>query len=46
MERKEYSEHFVRFVIKGEKLDFDAFKNQEEFENYKKELEEFLKEDE
>ncbi|MFJ7940925.1 hypothetical protein ACIQYG_20860 [Peribacillus sp. NPDC096622] len=41
---KQMSEHFINFVIKGEKFDFNAFKTQEEFTRYQVELEEFLKE--
>lgn len=41
---KQMSEHFINFVIKGEKFDFNAFKTQEEFTRYQEELEAFLKE--
>jgi hypothetical protein len=37
------SEHFINFAIKGKKLDFNVFKTREEFDQYKEELEDFLK---
>lgn len=41
--KHQLSEHFINFVIKGEEMDFNVFKTREEFDLYKKELEEFLK---
>lgn len=38
---KEYSDHFIKFVIKGEEFDFNVFKTQEEFDTYEQELKEF-----
>lgn len=41
---KRYSEHFINFILKGKKFDFDDFKSQEELEEYQKEVEEYLNE--
>ncbi|MFJ7680356.1 hypothetical protein ACIQXQ_20215 [Peribacillus sp. NPDC097198] len=38
---KQLSEHFINFVIKKKKFDFNAFKTQEEVDAYQIELEEF-----
>ncbi|BCB03500.1 hypothetical protein [Bacillus sp. KH172YL63] len=38
MKNKKYSEYFERFVIKGEKFDFNSFKTREEFDRFQKEL--------
>ena len=45
MTDKRYSKQFKRFAIEGEEFDFDAFETHEEFEAYKKELEEFIEMD-
>ncbi|MBM7598168.1 hypothetical protein JOC34_000525 [Virgibacillus halotolerans] len=41
---KQRSEYFIKYIINGEKFDFNDFKTQEDFDNYKKEIEEFNKE--
>lgn len=38
---KPFSEHLIRFNIKEEKFDLDAFKTREEFDAYSAELREF-----
>lgn len=38
---KSFSEHLIRFNIKEEKFDLDAFKTREEFDAYSAELREF-----
>jgi hypothetical protein len=43
-DQKQYSEHFINFVIKGKEFDFDAFKTQEEFDKYEEELIQYIKE--
>ena len=39
---KPFSKHFINFYIKGNGFDFDAFETQEEFEDFKRELDEFM----
>jgi hypothetical protein len=41
MKKYNFSDHFERFVIKGEELDFDSFRTREDFDRYKEELETF-----
>jgi hypothetical protein len=43
MNKYNFSEHFERFVIKEEELDFDSFRTREEFDRYQEELEAFSK---
>jgi hypothetical protein len=43
MSKNQLSEHFINFVIKGRELDFEVFETREEFDQYKEELEDYLK---
>lgn len=37
----QFGEHFIHFVIKGNKFDFNAFGSQDEFDQYLKDMEIF-----
>ncbi|PAV30265.1 hypothetical protein CIL05_07290 [Virgibacillus profundi] len=39
---KPMSEYFIKYILNGEKFDFNDFRTKEEFNNYEKELNEFL----
>ena len=41
--KRPISEHFVRYILKGEKFNFNDFKTQEEWNNYTADLEEYVK---
>jgi hypothetical protein len=43
---KKYSEHFINFIIKGKTFDINAFKTRDEFDKFKKELDQYSKENE
>lgn len=43
IDEKKHSDYFVHFVINKHDFDFNLFKNREDFDNYNKEMEEFLK---
>jgi hypothetical protein len=38
---RNHSEHFINYIIHGKNFDFNDFRTREEFDNYKKELNEF-----
>ena len=38
---RQFGEHFIHFVIKGNKFDFNAFRSQDEFDQYLKDMEIF-----
>lgn len=40
---KPFSEHFINFILKQKKFDFNAFKTKEEFDDFKKEKDEFFR---